>query len=177
MARKLKSVLDYHEYKVDIAKPLNWRLAMFLDWAAQEMPGRAIPYQHVAKIIMMKSRMPSPDSTEVRQIKSAITRARGILLAHFRRGLRTVDGVGIRATTDDTDLVKHQVENDVRRLKQVADAVDRSVSVVNASAIKDRDVRKRFSAITRFNKALRGPNMLDNLRILPPKKDEEDDEE
>lgn len=176
MARKMKSVLGYHQHVVDPSQPLNWRLAMFLDWAAQEMPERAIPYQHIAKVIMMKSRVPSPDSTEVRQIKGAISRAKRILLSHFKRGLVPTPGVGIRATVDDTDLAKTQVENDVRRLKQAADAIDRSVSAVNASAIRERDVRKRFGAITRFNKALRGPNMLENLRILPPKKDDDDKE-
>ena len=166
---KPKSALDYN-YSVDTTQGLNWRLASFLNWAAEELPGRAIPYQQVAKIVLVKPRMPTADGPEVRQIKSASGRARRILLTQYKRGLVSIPGMGIRATVDADDTVVNQVESDARRTAAAVEALERSTAAVTSSEIHDAAVKRRFSKLTKATRTLTAPDVFQSLRLPQPKK-------
>lgn len=162
-----KSILKYN-YSVDPDQSIARRLAAFLHWAANTVPARAIPLQHAAKIVLIMPRVTGPDSREVQSIKSAIPRARKILLEEYKRGLVSVSGMGIRATIDDDDLVQEQVEKDSRRVVSAHEALSRSSAAVKMNKIQDVELKKRFMRITKASRTLANP--ISELR-LPSKKD------
>ena len=165
-----KKAINFKNFKVDAGESVSRRLARLLDWAAEEMPGRSVSYQEAAKIVLLLPRLPGADSREVESIKSAKSRSRKILLMERKRGLVATEGIGIRATTDDDDLVENQVEVDARRVVQASEALDRSTGALKAVKIKNPALKSRFSSINKASRLLINNDVLGRLRALPEKK-------
>ena len=166
----MKKALNFKNFKIKKDESIARRLSKLLDWAATEMPGRSISYQEAAKIVLMLQRIPVADGRDVDCIKSAKTNARKILLSECKRGIVSVEGVGMRATTDDDDLVENQVELDARRVINATEALDRSAGAVKSSKIRNPALKARYSNINKANRMLINSDVLSKLKTLPEKK-------
>lgn len=127
---------------------LNQRAAHFLDWAARNMPGEAIPYNVVVRTIMGYTRLPSLKSEEVARFKSNLTsQVRKILLTKYGRELITVIGVGTRATVDDADRLVHVAPKRARRLNAARAAFVVTATGINLANVPDTP---RYIALKRW---------------------------
>lgn len=168
-SRSLKSVLDF---KIDTKDSLPRRLANLLYWASEEMPGRAIAKTHAAKIVLVLPRLPNEDSKDVKKISGVTAAARKILEDEHQRGLLTIFGMGIRATTNSEDTAKTQYERNAKRVVSAVTTLDKTRSIIKTSEIKDQDLRNRVAEIGKAAKILISPDVIDRLRLPAVEKDE-----
>lgn len=165
-----KSVL---EYKVDPDDSVPRRLSKFLFWASEKMPGRAIPMPLVAKVVLILPKVPVKNSKDVQKITGRLGAARDLLGEEHERGLISVPGMGIRATTGSEDTAKTQYEKNAKRVVSAVTSLDRTRSIIKTNEIQDARVRARVGEIGKAAKVLVSPDILDKLRLPAPKEDEE----
>lgn len=165
MARTAKSDI---EFRADPDHSVPRRIALFLMVCARQHPKRLMAPKLVAKTALM---VPQPSGMDVKRMKASTGRARIILLNEFRRGLVSVPGMGIRATTDDEDLAGTQLEKNARRVVSAAESLDRTRAAVTVSNIKDAGLRRRVEGISKASKLLMG-DVIEKLRLPEHKADE-----
>lgn len=171
--RKQRGARSVLEYKVDLDQSVPERAAAFLDWAAKKFPGRPISYEQIVKVVLALPRQPKEGSKDVEMFrKNRMSRVKQVLLEHYRRATVPHPGLGVRATTNSEDVARTDVERKARRAKSAAESLDKSISLVDPTQIKDREVRARFTNISQASKALNSPQILKRLE-LPPKKKED----
>ena len=158
-------------FKVDINLGMPQRVADYLNWAAVIAPGRAISYPQIAKVCMMRNRLPAENETCVEQIKHAAGRAKKSLMDRYRRGIVTHPGYGIRATTGTEDTARTQYANDGKRIASAIKHADRTRSIMNPNEIQDKDLRASVRRMDGVVKLLVSPEVMDKL--LPEKAEEE----
>ena len=95
---------------------LSKRAAHALDWTATRAPGVVVPYNVVLKVVMGYSHTPRLGNEEVERFRSgALGDARRHLRSQYRRDLKSVSGVGVRATVDGLDVVKSTLPASVQK--------------------------------------------------------------
>lgn len=146
------------------------RIAALLDWGATNMPERPIEFTKLAKIVLILHRTPTEKEDKTKLVKSALRRAKPILMEKYRRGLASHPGFGIRATSSPDDTVSTQITADARRAASSMKALDRSCALVKTSEVVDKDLRARLSGINGVRRLLVSNNVLDKL--LPEKSEE-----
>lgn len=113
------------------------RLAHFLDLAASELPKSFVDKRYAAKIAFAQARTPGPESDWVKKKLSNVMSQTGkILKSQYGRDLFTdrVEG-GVRATTDDKDIVVTTHRKKRRRILSAIDSFEQTDALVNPSKL------------------------------------------
>lgn len=157
------------DFVIDSSVSVPRRIADFLNWAAMDMPLRIIHYNVLAAFVLQVPSV-SENSGQYKSVQSAIKRAKKMLMDDYSRGIVSQPGTGIRATIDSDDLARHQFANDRKRVVNSVRSMDRTNSLINASDMKDQDLKK---SVIRARGAMRLLVSNDVLtKLLPEAKKE-----
>ena len=175
MPRKQKTKLDFKDYipLVDANQkkpPLNRQIAHFLDWAAQHMPKRLIPYNLIVKAVRQLRTTPRDNNKDIATFKSAMSRAKKVLLEEYNRGYHSKPGLGVRATVDDEDILMTDLATKARRRESLTASMAKVADAVDPSKLPATEQGKQLKSFHREVK--KEVKMLDESRIkrlLPPK--------
>lgn len=102
------------------------RIASYLNWCAEEEPGKWIPIERIAAVVLGLPCRLGEDSPLTRCIREEMYRARWILIERYQRDLLTQGGHA-RATVDGKETF---VCRYVRELEKASAQVDRVKRVV-----------------------------------------------
>jgi hypothetical protein len=128
--------LDIRSYKPDMKMSLPQRAAHYLDWAAASYPGSYTPYNMLLKAIQGYAKTPRVDSDEVERLRRSLNGSvKGILRKQYTREVVTQPGYGIRATSDDLDMVKNSLTKKMVRLRGARNSVAQTVGMVDPANI------------------------------------------
>lgn len=163
-----------NDYKINPSMDDVERAADFLCWAADNFPGRNVPWKNVVKVAYAKKTVPGDGSEEVKTFrKNRISRLKTVLFKNYRRALVSTKNMGVRATTGSEDVAKYDTESKARRFVGAANSLNKSISLVNPKEIQDTEVKARFSRISQASKQLVSSDLLKRLELPPKKKDDE----
>lgn len=157
--------------KPDKQLPTNHRIAFLLHWAREKGPGLVVPYNIILKFIMGFEHTPRTSNEEVELLRKKMSSVRPILQGKYKCDLKTVPGVGARATTDDLDTLKNTTVNAVKRVKSAHEALKRNTSNIDASKLPtsgpDKEWRDWYSqSVSPALKALGNDERI--AKLLPP---------
>ena len=153
--------------KPDKQVPLMQRVAHLLDWAAKKAPGVVVPYNVIYKEINGLDQMPRMSNEEVQRLRTKFSGLRQLLRKMYKRDLKHVSGVGLRATVDDIDVVRTTTPQAVRRFNSAAEALKSNVALVNVAKLPEGSDKSWFvRAVSPAVKALSSDDRL--LKLLPP---------
>lgn len=154
------------------------RAAQFLDWAAQNMPMRFVPYTWITKHAIIRPRVPGPDDPMVASIRKKIGAIKRSLWDRYgRRSVPAPRGqeLGIRATVDDDDIAgtdflanKRRVHNGIRRLQDTRSKID-------PARMRDHGLKSMVQNMDPVLKKLTSGDLMNRLKELPPRRDGDDD--
>lgn len=138
-ARKKKNsgALDISGYQHNPKLSITQRAAHYLDWSAREYPKQFTPYNLLVKAIMGFGTTPRLDSDAVNSLRSNMQRVKHYLVGTYGRELVSEPGVGVRATTDDADLLTTSLPVRLRRLQGAQKAVANTASLIDPTKIPD----------------------------------------
>ena len=132
--RRIK--LRITEYKL-VAKSISGKMAEFLDWVGTKYPRHFVTYEEIAQAVFSLGKLPVAASKQVESVRGAMSAARRVMHARYKRDVITVKGVGARATVDAADTLTTSVMRDVtsheRRCKRLQD----TVALVNQKELDD----------------------------------------
>lgn len=153
------------------------RAAQFLDWAAQHMPMRFVPYAWIAKHAIIRPRVPGPDSPEVVMIRKKIGAIKRSLWERY--GRRTVPAprgqeLGIRATTDDDDIAGTDFLSNKRRIYNGIKRLEDTRSKMDPSRMRDHGLKAMVIGMDSVMRKLTQPDLMSRLKELPPRREEDD---
>jgi hypothetical protein len=141
--------------------------AHFLDYMAQECPYKYIPYNLCVRAVQGLSRTPAVNSDAVDQFRKSMSSVRRKLLKTYNRDIDPLQGVGIRASVDEADRLRHHQRLRGRIVTAVGNAVAHAATI-DADKIKDQKLRAGF---VESRKALGGTSesVTRLMKLLPPK--------
>src|SRR3989304_1653475 len=114
---RLRSTKGIKDYKVDVNMSSSERVAHFLNWAAEETPGRAFNYQQLAQIAFAMPRLPKEGANEVSILqRNRMGQVKRILMDNYKRDIAYIPGTGIRATTASESIAGNSFVKKTRRL-------------------------------------------------------------
>jgi hypothetical protein len=152
------------------------RAADFLCWAADQFPGRPVPWRNVTKFAYAKKTLPKEGSEEVEAFRrNRVQRLKQVLFKKYHRALVSHASKGVRATTGSEDVAKYDIESKARRLVGATNSLNRSISLVNPKEIQNPDVKARFIRIAQVSRQLVSSDLLKRLE-LPPKRNDDGEE-
>ncbi len=105
------------------------RIAAYLNWCAEEEPGKWIPIERIAAVVLGLPCRLGEDSPITRCIREEMYRARWILVERYNRDLLTRDGQA-RATVDGTETFVCRYIREVEKAEAQIDRVKRIVKLV-----------------------------------------------
>lgn len=146
---------------------LPHRIAHFLNWAAANM--RMVFFQPniICRAINGYDRTPRPDTKEVDTIRSAMQRAKKILLDDYKRGYHFERGMGVRATVDDNDKVSASVATAAKRVVSAKENMDKITVTVDEAKLGKSEAAY-FRGVTEASKRITATHIR---ALLPPKSD------
>jgi len=166
--KRNKKTANLLTFVIDENDRLPRRIARFLHWAAEDMPGRFIEPNIIARIACNLKHTPKLDSLDVRKVKNAMGGAKKILLAEYHSSLKAARGIGYRATFDDTDLAQQQLETDAANIVRGVERMEVTRSAIRINKINDPAVRARVVRLSGVVKKLTSAEVLEKLRLPSP---------
>lgn len=162
---------DVSGYTVDPELSMTKRIAHFLDWAATHRPKEFQAFNVILQAIMGYKHLPRLTSEEVKFVQRASSRVRAEVLKAYKRGFVSQPGLGVRATVDDSDMVKFDLPKKGQRVQSAMNSFTASVNVVNPANIP------KTPEMAPYMKYLRGTKEVVALfesndfmqKLLPPK--------
>lgn len=146
------------------------RVAHFLDWAAVHSPNTYFPVNIILKAIDDLSTTPQMNNQGIPRIQSALTRAKEILMKKYKRGYANSRGLGVRATKDVNDTVRHTVMASAKRLASSKSNLDKVTDMVqqqvDGGARLGAEEDAIFQGVTRASKRIGA----EHFRALLPSK-------
>ena len=119
-------------YKAPMEQPVGRRIAHLLDWAAVKLPGKWIPVHYVVRFMMGYDHTPRMANEEVQRVrKMCSTNVRRILEREYSRELLHQTGVGVRATVDSADVLKHKLPQRAARFNNARAALENTAARVD----------------------------------------------
>jgi hypothetical protein len=140
--------------------------AHFLDYMAKTCPYRHISYGLCVRAVNGLSRTPSDNSQSVEQFRKSLGSVRRKLLKVYNRDIDPLPGIGIRASVNETDRLRHHNKLKARVNTAVGNAV------AHAATIDAEKIDKEFRAgFVESRKALGATSESVNrlMKLLPPK--------
>lgn len=150
----------------------GFRIAAFLAWWVQKLPGDFASYNEIVKAIEGYDHLPQYKGREALAVRKLMQAARYHLRKHHSRDLLTSRGLGARATIDDADMIRNvstvqamAVERSVRKLAET----DAMVDVNHVPDTPENAPLKRWykTSVRGILKQIANPEFAQKL--LPPK--------
>jgi hypothetical protein len=165
------SVLD--QWEPNRKKGLAANAASLLEFAARKKPKEAISWSWVTKCVV-GGKMQSPDSKIVVDMMGRSTAIRKILGRDFNRGLVSIRGHGVRATTDSDDYANTQLRKDATKYEDARQKLVASHARVDPKTMKDKDLRRWVEHD--ISKVLAAHNDRLAQLLLPPGEEGKDED-
>lgn len=157
-------------YKVDVYASPGERLADFLNYAAEQLPGTLIDKRIVAKVAFLQKRTPPQDSDYVKKnLRNHLRNAVRILKRVHGRDLFSDKVDGLRATVDADDISRTTHRRKRNRVLSSIKSFEETDALVDIRQLKG-DIRKEVAQSRAGYKLLEQYRKL--VPALPPKKDE-----
>jgi hypothetical protein len=155
-------------YKHDERMPQVHRIAHFLNWCAIHLPNQTPPYNISCKAINGYAHTPRVNNEEVVSTRRRTSMARKVLQQKYNRDLKTVPGVGARATVDSVDIVKATLPGRVSRINSAVKGLQDSAALVDVNKLPPKSPERVWfeNNITPGIKALTTDERIQ--RLLPP---------
>lgn len=171
MKRKGTNGRNVGAFPLDTKLSKTARIAAFLDYWAENHPYDFAAYNEVLKAIEGYSSLPRLENKEVDRVRSNCSGASRILRERYSRELVRHPGLGVRATVDAMDAIRHvqtkkmaRVESAVKQVSAVDDNIDLKSIPDTAENRPLKDWYKRD--VKGILKQIASPEMLS--RMLPP---------
>ncbi len=141
-SRKQKNTFSISDFHVDPEMRRPARIAAFLHWYAQHQPYVWAGYNEVLQATNGLGYKPRLSNDEVRVIKGAMHRAGQILMETYGRAVISNRGLGIRATVDAADTVRHVATKRAKRAERAIVSLAQVDEIVDVSAIPNTPENK-----------------------------------
>ena len=160
---KEKSKIGFWDYEVPDKKLTDMeKAADFLLWAAQVMPGRAIPLEHIVRVALALPKLPREDATAIKQFKTRMGATKKILYDRHQRWIIYHPGAGYRATTDSEDTARTYQEKKAQGVRSAIRGLDKARDIIKRSELKPATAM-RYDVIGAAHKKLMSPALYDAL--------------
>lgn len=159
--------LPHPEGKPDKQLPLGHRIAYLLDYAAKKAPYNFVPYNVIYREINGLEATPRVDNENVAIMRKKLAGVRPLLQKLYKRDLKNLSGLGVRATVDDLDVVKTTTVTVVARVNSAHNALKANAALVNPNRLPEGSDKAWYvRTVSPAIKALTDdPRML---KLLPP---------
>jgi len=159
--------LPHPSGKPDKMLPLVFRIAYLLDWVAKKAPYNFVPYNVVYKEANALDATPRSSNEDVARLRTKLSSCRPILQKLYKRDLKNLSGIGVRATVDDLDVVKTTTRTAVRRFNSAGEALKKNAALVNPNKLPEGADKSWFTrTVSPAVKALTTDDRM--LKLLPP---------
>ncbi len=171
--RRLQAV-STKEYPLNPEHTIPQRAAHFLDWYANEAPGRYITYPDLMKVVYGIKRRPIEDSRDVAMFKSKMGGIKRHLRISYARAVQfhPKPGGGFRASTDADDLIENDLAKKVRRVNSAHASLVQTQEIIDPATIRKEENKSFFRRTVQARALLQAENLLKKL-ALPAKPEEE----
>jgi hypothetical protein len=180
-SHKTRAPSKFEDFVPDLAMTEVHRAAQFLDWAAQHMPKRFVPFVWIAKNAYAKPRVPRGDSVEVTMIRQKrMDQIKRVLWETYKR--RTVPAPrgsepGVRATYDHDDLAGTDLVRSNRRVINATRRVAETHAVIDPDQMRDERLKELVQSMAPVIKKLTQPDLIRRLELPPGRKKNPEDKE
>jgi hypothetical protein len=124
------------QFRLNRRHGLERRIAAYLDWCAEQAPGKMVPYSRIASVVLCLSSKLGDDSDLVRAVRDKLYQTRNLLIEVFGRDLIT-DGVSARATTSGKDTFDARYKRELLKTKRQTERIGRTLRLVEKQGIDD----------------------------------------
>lgn len=161
----------FQGFQPDLADGIGLRIAKTLNHAVEQKYYGHVSASLLAKIVLFRPKVPLENSDDAQRIRNNLYNAGEKSRTLYMRDIK-VDRVtrGIRATSDEDDLIETTIETSARRVFSAQQGLDRRLGMVDPSNIRRGANKSRFSALSEANKRMKDGKIL---KALMP--DNEDD--
>lgn len=163
-------------------KAICRRVAAFLAWCAAKYPYQIITYEEVTQAIFDLSRIPTAGSRHVKSVRGQMSSTGKILMDGYKNTLITMRGIGVRASVDDSDILRYSVTKEADRHRQTGKKLTETAALVSPEKLKaqteglkgDSVLREEMiqlsawltESVSKYVKTLQKPSMA--AALLPP---------
>lgn len=173
--------ISFDDFTPDSNLNESQRAAQFLNWAADNMPKRSVPYTWVTKHAYIKTRVPrstDPDVVTLRTRKMG--QIKKVLWDIYSR--RTVastrnEDPGVRATVDSDDVAGTDFYRNKRRVASGIKRMADTRSKMDVDSIRDAGLKKMVENMDPIIKRLTNKDLLKQLELPPAQPDLDVDDE
>jgi hypothetical protein len=130
------------KYEVDQGLSKVQRAAHFLNWSALHHPGTYVPFNELLRSIQGYERKPQLKSEEVEHLRKNGSAIKKALWENYKREVISLPGVGIRASTDDADVLTNVVPKRASRLQSAKNNFVKSVTNIDPTKIPNTPALK-----------------------------------
>ena len=165
-------------FRLDTKLSKTARIAAFLDFWATEHPLDYAQYNEVLKAIEGYGYTPRLDNEECDKVRSKCHGAGRILRSKYKRELVRHQGLGVRATVDSMDVIRHVQTKRVSKIENAVKAAADTDANVDLKSIPDSPENKPLKDwykrdMKSLLKQLSSPDVM--ARMLPPPPPDSDD--
>lgn len=176
--RRKNGARNLEDFPLDTEMSKPHRIAAFLDWWAKKAPYDFAMYNEVLKAIEGYKRLPRLDTEEVDSLRGRIGSAERIVHEKYRRAVVRHRGLGVRATVDDVDVVRHKSVDRTRKVERAIVALARQDEIVDVNKIpntpENRALKQWYNRdVKGILKQIAAPEFL--AKMLPPGSKEKDE--
>lgn len=130
------------QYDIDLSLSQVQRAANFLDWSAKNHPGTYVAYNELLRSINGYSKKPQLKSDEVERLRKNSHAIKKNLWDKYKREIVSLPGVGIRASTDDADVLTNVVPKRATRLQSAKNSFVQTVTNIDPTKIPNTPALK-----------------------------------
>lgn len=165
---------DFSAYVSKERESLRRDVARFLLWARDKHPNVFISYGEVCQRVHGYARSPGLRSKEVEAIRNVSASVRRILMTEHNCGLQTDAALGMRATTDDKDLLTTQMVKVAKRLRNTQQMFTATADLIDVNKIENTPENRPHiewyrKSVAPVVKAITTTDFT--AKLLPPKRD------
>lgn len=170
---------DFSGYVNPGRMSLRQDIVKFLLWARNKHPNIFVSYGEVCQRVHGYARSPGLRSKEVEAVRNSSAAVRKILMTEHGCGLQTDAALGMRATTDDADLLTTQMVKVARRLRTTQKMFTATSDLIDVSKVANTAENRPFTdwykkSIVPVVRAITSTDFT--AKLLPPKHEDSDSE-
>jgi hypothetical protein len=162
----------FRDYKAITGVSRREKVVQFLLWARAKHPDVYVPYPEIVQRINGYPKAPTYNNQEVIAVRNSMSNVRDSLMHPHGFGLSTDPVLGVRATTDDDDLLKKQYIKSCARVRSAQNMLLRTHALIDPKKLSDSPEKTWF-----VNNAMKVVKVIAasdfSQKLLPPKKKED----
>lgn len=113
------------------------KAAYVLNYCAIHYPYKMVAYNILLQMVTGQDKQPRLKTKEVLDLQSRMTAATKILHEKYGRGKHYLPGVGVRATVDSADRLKHEVTRKRKAASSSMKSLAQSMTSINIREVPD----------------------------------------